>query len=163
MIEELARARHPPAALSTWLAALCAASLPIVAASPARAMCNVIPAATKEFRAALGSANRPFAGPGEWVELRVRPPICDGTSTGFVDLDGDGGASDDYVATVLFVPPPLATGPANAVVLAESCAGLDVAACDATLGTGTAECVEVNGRLGRPRGRRPGTRGWSGE
>src|SRR3990172_521927 len=119
----------------------------ILPASEAAAMCNVIPAATAEFRAALGGANRPFAGPGETVEVRVRPGICDDASTGFVDVDGDSDLEDDYVVTVLFVPP---AGPANATVLAESCTGIDLASCDAQL-TGTVQCVEVNG-AGEPVG-----------
>jgi cysteine-rich repeat protein len=46
------------------------------------------------------------------------------------------------VVTVLFVPP---TGDRNATVLAESCAAVDLAACAAALGGGTAGCVPVNG------------------
>jgi len=108
-----------------------------------RAECNVIPAAMTSFRAALGSTNRPFAGPGDVVELSVRPKVCDTKSSGYVDLDGDGSRSDDLVVTVLFVPPN--GGARNAVVLAESCQGIDVAACGAKLGLGgSAQCVLVN-------------------
>lgn len=58
-------------------------------APEAGAICNVIPAATGDFRGAVGSLNRPFAGPGDFVEVRVRPAVCDEESTGFIDLDGD--------------------------------------------------------------------------
>jgi hypothetical protein len=123
--------------------------LPIALPAPeAAASCNVIAAATQDFRGALGSANRPFASPGDFVEVRVRPAVCDETSTGFVDLDGDGSRSDDHVVTVLFVPP---AGLANATVLAESCAAVDLASCTAQLGGGTAECIEVNA-IGDPPG-----------
>jgi cysteine-rich repeat protein len=108
----------------------------------ARANCNVIPAATNDFRAALGSTNRPYASPGDVVELRVRPAVCDARSTGFVDLDGDASRSDDHVVTVVFTPP--GSGTPNAVVVAESCAGIDLAACGAQLGGGSASCVAVS-------------------
>lgn len=120
--------------------AACAIAL---ATSDARAMCNVIPAATKDFRAALGSVNRPFAGPGEFVEIRVRPTICDSESTGFVDVDQDGSKTDDHVVTVLFVPPN--GGTPNAVVLAEDCSAIDLTTCNSKLKGGLATCVEVNG------------------
>lgn len=110
-------------------------------AREARAMCNVIPAATADFRSAAGSTNRPFASPGDYVEVRVRPEVCDAESTGFVDLDSDTGRADDQVVSVLFTPPQ---GPKHAVVLAESCVGVDVAGCAAALGAGgTAECRPV--------------------
>lgn len=113
-----------------------------LAASDARAMCNVIPAATQDFRAALGSVNRPFAGPGEFVEIRVRPAICDSASTGFVDVDRDGSKSDDHVVTVLFVPPN--GGTPNAVVLAENCDTIDLTTCTAQLNGGSATCRTAN-------------------
>ncbi len=116
----------------------------LLAAGRASAVCNVIPAATTDFRSGLGSANRPFAGPGDVVEVRVRPAVCDGTSTGFADVDADGSRSDDYVVTVLFTPP---NGTPHARVLAESCAGIDLAACTTALGGGSAECVPANGTL----------------
>ncbi|MCI0636250.1 MAG: hypothetical protein L0206_20400, partial [Actinobacteria bacterium] len=106
--------------------------------SDANATCNVIPGATQEFRGAMGVANRPFASPGDFVRLRVRPAVCDTGSTGFVDLEGGSQRTDDYVVTVLFTPP---NGPANAVLLAEDCTGF-AAACEASLGAGTATCVD---------------------
>ena len=35
------------------------------------------------FRSALGGPLRPFAAPGEALELRVRPELCDTASPGF--------------------------------------------------------------------------------
>ncbi len=145
------RTRGLPHVGSRRTGSLVAAALALpLAASDAGAMCNVIPAATQDFRAAIGSANRPFAGPGEYVELRVRPEVCDEVSTGYVDLDQDQIASDDYAVTVIFVPPdppgPQAAGPPHAVVLAEDCGAVDLPGCEAQLGAGgEAECVPVNG------------------
>jgi len=34
------------------------------------ASCNLIPSATTTFRGALGGTDRPFASPGEFVEVR---------------------------------------------------------------------------------------------
>ncbi len=109
----------------------------------ALANCNVIPAATSDFRSGIGSTNRPFASPDDVVEVRVRPAVCDATSSGYVDLDGDGSRSDDHVVTVLFTPPN--GGTRNAVVMAESCAGINLAGCNTQLGGGMTTCVEVNG------------------
>ncbi len=118
-------------------------ALVLLAFAPdASAICDVIPAASSDFRGALGSLNRPFASPDDFVSVAVRPPACDETSTGFVDLDLDGDAADDYRVSVIFTPP---NGAANAIVLAESCAGLDLSNCNTDLGPGgTAECVELN-------------------
>jgi cysteine-rich repeat protein len=118
----------------------------LLGAPEAQAKCNAIPAATKDFRAALGSANRPFASPGDYVEVRAQPTRCGGDPSGFVDLDLDGDVTDDYVVTVLFTPKPLTGGPPrNAVVLAESCTGIDLAACESQLGAGgDAQCLPVN-------------------
>jgi Tol biopolymer transport system component len=126
-------------------------------------MCNVIPGATTEFRAALGAVNRPFASPGDFVRLhlRVQPSDCDAESTGFCgpgstgfcDLEGGTQRSDDYVVALLFTPPqptpPEPGAPRNAVVLAEDCAALatELAACDLAL-TGDASCVDVDGGPG---------------
>ena len=38
----------------------------------ARAACNLIPGTEKTFGSALGATNRPFAAPGERLELRLR-------------------------------------------------------------------------------------------
>jgi hypothetical protein len=47
----------------------------------ARSTCNVIPRAVSEYRGALGAVNRPFAMPGDFVELTVRRGILHGDST----------------------------------------------------------------------------------
>ena len=87
----------------------------ILIPQPLHAGCNVIPGASQIFRGALGSTNRPFTSPGEFVTLRVRPEVCDGASDGF-SLD-----PADHVITVLFTPPG---GPVNVVVLAPDCGAI---------------------------------------
>src|SRR5689334_6353988 len=75
--------RHGSGVAVTFAAVLVIASLCI--ADAARAACNLIPRASTTFRSALGSTNRPFAAPGEFVELKLRPAqgLCDGASPGF--------------------------------------------------------------------------------
>jgi Tol biopolymer transport system component len=103
---------------------------------PADAGCNLIPGTTKTFNATLGATNRPFAAPGEALEVAVRP--CDSASPGL------GVAAANHVVTVLFTP---TSGPKNAVVLTAdaNCAtniNAKLAACAAQLtGGGTATCV----------------------
>src|SRR5262245_37491462 len=66
---------------------------------PARqsgAACNVIPSAAVRFRSAVGSIDRPFAGPGDVVELG-------GDSC--TQPDGIDVAVDDVVVSVAFRPP----------------------------------------------------------
>src|SRR5262245_43268011 len=50
----------------------------LVQAAPAKAACNVIPAAAQPFRSASGSVDRPFAAPDDWVE--IGPDGCAQTS-----------------------------------------------------------------------------------
>ena len=108
--------RCHPVACATLLIAL-------VLPSAARAMCDVIPGVTKEFRGALGSLNRPYAIPGDNGEILtltlqrdpLDPNACDGASPGFP------ATAAEAVVTVVFTPP---AGPANAVVLAADCEGL---------------------------------------
>ena len=112
------------------------------AASPrsANACCNVIPEAPPSFRAAFGVSNRPFAGPGEPVELRVRGSrVCDTGLPSFAPT------ADGNVVTVVFTPP---FGPRNAVVLQADCSKFDRStakrACELDLGGGRATCVATN-------------------
>lgn len=75
----------------------------------ATASCDAIPAARTEFRGVLGSASRPYARPGDWVELRL-DSRCDGLSSGFV------GSAADHFVTLVFMPPE---GSRQVVVLGE--------------------------------------------
>jgi len=84
--------RRLPAALSIAWAAV--GALP---AGDARAACNLIPQAQTLFRGALGSTDRPFAAPGDFVELDVRQTLCDVASADF------GALADDHVVTLRLV------------------------------------------------------------
>lgn len=101
---------------------------------PARgvwAACDLIPSQSTTFRSSLGSADRPFAGPGDMVELRVRPEVCDGSSPGFSP------AIADTSVTLVFTPPN--GGPVNVVVLTSDCDG--VGACP---GASSTTCLTAN-------------------
>ena len=73
-------------------------------AAPGEAACNLIPGTIKSFNSTLGATNRPFAAPGEIVEVRVRP--CDAVSTGLT------ASAANHLVTVGFP-----TGTAHTVVL----------------------------------------------
>ncbi|MCX5737034.1 MAG: hypothetical protein NTZ61_00770, partial [Proteobacteria bacterium] len=112
----------------------------------AEANCNVIPGTVNSFRGAIGAVDRPFAMPGDLVELTVRPEVCDARSTGVQDWTGNGTIdAGDFLVTVLFEPPN--GGAKNAVVIATDCAAVvqKLAACSAQLGGGSASCVEATG------------------
>jgi hypothetical protein len=81
--------------------------------APARASCNQIPGVTNSFRGAQGSLDRPFASPGDVVEVRTSP-LCDAAAT-FSD------SAANTVVSVIFTPPE---GPRSLVVLATDCAAL---------------------------------------
>src|SRR5262249_51577334 len=103
----------------------------------AHACCNVIPSAAKTFRGTLGSTDRPFAGPGDFVQLQVQPPVCDAASPGF------GTTADAHVVSIFFTPP---AGPAHVVVVSTDCSRVGTCA-PATPTT----CIEVN-HAGEPPG-----------
>jgi len=53
--------------------AVVAVAIALVESMQAHASCNLIPGTEKTFDAALGATNRPFAAPGETLEVRLRP------------------------------------------------------------------------------------------
>jgi hypothetical protein len=106
--------RHTLARLLLATAAVVGVQTRVVQAS-----CNLIPSAAQSFRGTLGTANRPFASPGEMVELRVRPAVCDQGSPGF------SGTESQHAVTIVFTPP---NGPKNVVVLATDCTGIGTCA-----------------------------------
>src|SRR5262245_32041184 len=106
--------RHPR---TRPIAALLALATIAAGATSSHAACNLIPGTEKTFNAALGASNRPYAAPGERLELRLRP--CD-PSPGFSP------EGDDHVVTVVFQP---LAGNKRVVVLAQNCAGVDLSAC----------------------------------
>src|SRR5687767_5169973 len=109
-----------------------ALALAVLASSPSRlqAACNLIPGTEKSFSAALGAANRPFAAPGERLELRLRP--CDASPGVLAD-------GDDHVVTLVFEP---LAGSKRVVVLAADCGGVDLGACTPP-GVLSADCIEA--------------------
>jgi hypothetical protein len=97
-----------------------AAVLLAALAGRAEAACNLIPSATQTFRGTLGVTDRPFASPGEIVELRVRPAVCDAASPGFTPPTPPN--LPPYDVTIVFTPP--GGGSPNVVVLAPDCSGV---------------------------------------
>jgi hypothetical protein len=67
----------------------------LTSATHSQAACNLIPGTEKSFSATLGATNRPYAAPGERLELRLR--ACD-ASPGFLP------AGTDHVVTLVFEP-----------------------------------------------------------
>ena len=103
-----------------------------VAPRPAGAACNLIPGTIKTFHSSLGATNRPFAAPGESLELHLRE--CD------VDSPGLGATGAENVVTVVFASP---SGSPEAVVLdTGDCSAVAplLGACGSQLG-GVARCV----------------------
>ncbi len=107
-------------------ALLCCLALLAASVGPATAACNLIPGTIKSFNSTLGSANRPYAAPGEALELQLRdcdpsPPLSANPA--------------DHLVTVAFVPP--SGTPYVAVLTADP----DCTAVDAKIGT---DCGGVN-------------------
>ncbi len=112
---------------------------PVLVAERAHAGCNLIPSAEQTLRGPLGATNKPYAGPGDFVEVGLAPGRCDALSLGF------GAEGDDHVVSVVFTP---TGGPARVVFLtAESCASGKAkdqrAACESTVGVGNVACVQA--------------------
>src|SRR5262245_42451737 len=103
-------------------------------ARTARAACNIIPSATKTFRGALGSTDRPFVAPGQFLEVRVQPAVCDAASPGL----GTSAAAQNV--TLVFSSP---SGARHVVVLSSDCSSLGAAvtACGAMPSVSTATCI----------------------
>lgn len=111
------------------------ASLCLSAGRQAEASCNQIPGTTNIFRGFAGSLNRPFAGPGDAVDIRLSP-TCDRALL----LP----TAEDHAVTVVFKPP---RGPRTVVVLAADCAGLqqNLRACEALASVALTRCVATGG------------------
>jgi hypothetical protein len=135
------RTLGPRAVLLLALAGLLPAPL-------AQAICDVIPHTSQQrHRGALGSADRPFASPGDWIELSASPTCSHPQPAAFVDANGDGRLQDEY-RVLLVYEPPVATAPRRAVVLAEDCTGVDAQLAAngdcADASVASARCIEVN-------------------
>ncbi len=90
----------------------------LVPGSIARAGCDNIPSETDVFRAAQGAITAPFASPGQTMQVRVRPGVCDGSSVG---LGTPPACIDDSAVRVTLIFEARNGAPANAVVLARDC------------------------------------------
>jgi Tol biopolymer transport system component len=128
---------YPEARRSIRIALLpLAAAALLVGAVPdvAGAACNLIPGTARTFNGVLGATNRPFAGPGESLEIRLRP--CDTDSPGFLPN------GDDHAVTIVFKAPD---GTHRVVALATDCTGVDTATCAASPGVASAVCLNTPG------------------
>jgi hypothetical protein len=82
--------------------------------APVEAACNIIPGTSRAYRATLGTTDRPFARPGDFIKLALAP-ACDSSSPGF------GATAADNVATFVFTPP---SGTNDVVVVGTDCTSL---------------------------------------
>src|SRR5258706_3366701 len=69
-----------------------------VAGREAQAACNLIPSASKTFRGPLGATNRPFAAPGDFVEVAVDQSRSATGPSRFAP------AGENHVVTIVFTP-----------------------------------------------------------
>jgi len=104
----------------------------------ADAACNLIPGTAKTFNGVLGAVNRPYAGPGERLELRLRG--CDTGSTGFLPTGGE------HVVTLIFAAPD---GTRRVVALSDDCVGVDAVTCGGMPGVTSAVCRSEPGLVTR--------------
>ncbi len=114
----------------------------ILAAAPsvARAGCNLIPTDPDRFQSVIGATNRPFAGPGETLEIAVVSNGCDARSAGVSSRE-----AASYVATYVFKP--AAGSPAHVVVVTQDCAsrGAALDACRNSEDVGEVTCRPLAG------------------
>lgn len=110
----------------------------LAAHGAACATCNVIPGVANVFRGTRGSVDRPFAGPGEVLRLRLSE-TCEADGPAF------GTDADALVATFVFTP---WAGARNLVVSAADCSTLDerLARCRQRDDVAAAVCVSAGGR-----------------
>lgn len=134
---------------SLLVARIVALWLVAIAAMDAHAACNLIPQATQTFRSARGTANRPFAAPGDYVEVAVRPGGCD---VGATALTGADGPTSSYVVSLIFTPP--ADGPRRVVFLSPGDCNLgpatDQASSCAPAVAGAVACVDGSNPTNAP-------------
>lgn len=90
----------------------------LMPASRAGAGCDNIPSETDVFRSAQGAISAPFAIPGQTMQVRVRPAICDTTSVG---LGTPPSCIDDGDVRITVIFEPRDGVPAHAVVMARDC------------------------------------------
>ncbi len=106
----------------------------------AHAACNIIPSASRTFRGSLGTTDRPFARPGDVVDLSLAP-ACDTNSEGF------GATPADNIVTFIFRPPNGPVDRNSVVVLAPDCAALGEVRrlnCESRPDIGSITCINAN-------------------
>jgi Tol biopolymer transport system component len=105
---------------------------------PVDAGCNLIPGTAKTFNAAVGATNRPFAAPGERVEVHSRP--CDQLGP----LGGITATAADHVVTVVFQPPAPAQRNVFVLAPASGCSslGTKLSTCAGQMGVASVQCVD---------------------
>jgi Tol biopolymer transport system component len=109
-----------------------------VGARRVEAGCNLIPGTAKTFNAAVGATNRPFAAPGERVELHTRP--CDQLGP----LGGITASAADHIVTVVFQPPAPALRNVFVLAPANGCSGLGakLSTCAGQMGVASVQCLD---------------------
>jgi hypothetical protein len=120
----------------------------VASAQSVQAGCDNIPTAIDESRAAEGAITSPFAQPGQLLQVRVRPQICDDTSLGLnvnpADATSPCRLPEDVRVTLIFTPGNGA--PTNGAVLANDCSvvqpQVDAWASDLAPAGGTAVCFD---------------------
>ena len=115
-------------------AILAAAIFECIIASRSHAACNIIPGTVSSFSSTLGVTDRPYARPGDRLEIHL-DPVCDAASPGF------GATPAGDVVTIVYTPP--AGGPRNVVLVASDCAAVEPAraSCEALPEVATATCI----------------------
>src|SRR5438094_1877886 len=121
--------RRPSRFRGSILATLCAIAVYLPSGS-CRAMCNAIPAAVATFRGVTGSVDRPFAGPGRWVEVTL-DESCDADTIFPAD-------PQQLIVMVVFKP---ADGPRHVLVLAADCDAIEIGACARRHDVEAARCI----------------------
>lgn len=106
-----------------------------IAASDARAVCNVIPSVANSFRGTRGALDRPFAKPGDFVD--IGPGACGTGAAAFLP------EAADHVVTIVFTPPH--TTARHVVVLAAHCSAVEASRqnCEARGDVASVTCREV--------------------
>lgn len=104
---------------------------------------GAIPGTTASLRSTLGTIDRPFAGPGDGLSLRL-DPICGAASPGF------GATPEENVVTIVFTPPPGSSTQGRIVVLASDCSIMQSAMdeCAVRGDVAAINCIESAGTPG---------------
>jgi len=112
----------------------------LAVATGVEAACNLIPSDPDRFQSVIGATNRPFAGPGDTIEIGIVASGCDARSAGATGRD-----AASYVATYVFQPRPQAA--ADVIVIASDCAARAAAIdnCRAKPGVGRVQCRAAKG------------------